>query len=101
MSATEAAEFFDFASDELGVDAITVSYRHSYERAPDQEHFCLRKKTKTCFATYSAFRSLKVGIGLSGASQLFNFSSETKNITVHHGVWLREMYLVGSVPVIF
>jgi hopanoid biosynthesis associated radical SAM protein HpnH len=42
------AAFFD-AMNELGVDGITVSPGYSYERAPDQEHFLTRNKTKTLF----------------------------------------------------
>jgi len=42
------AAFFD-AMTELGIDGITVSPGYSYERAPDQEHFLTRTKTKTLF----------------------------------------------------
>jgi len=49
MSATEAAEFFDFCTHDLGVEGITVSPGYAYERAPDQEHFLSRKKTKQLF----------------------------------------------------
>jgi hopanoid biosynthesis associated radical SAM protein HpnH len=42
------ARFFD-AMTELGVDGITVSPGYSYERAPDQEHFLNRARTKTLF----------------------------------------------------
>ena len=47
--AERLAEFFDFATDELGVEAITVSPGYSYERAPDQQHFLNRSKTKALF----------------------------------------------------
>ena len=43
------AAFFDYATDELGVNAITISPGYSYERAPDQEHFLSRQQTKTLF----------------------------------------------------
>ena len=43
-----AARFFDTATG-LGVDGITVSPGFSYERAPDQEHFLNRKRTKELF----------------------------------------------------
>ena len=33
----------------VGLDGITVSPGYSYERAPDQEHFLNREKTKTLF----------------------------------------------------
>lgn len=49
MSAAEAAEFFDFCTHDLGVEGITVSPGYAYERAPDQEHFLSRKKTKQLF----------------------------------------------------
>jgi hopanoid biosynthesis associated radical SAM protein HpnH len=42
------AAFFD-SMKALGVDGITVSPGYSYERAPDQEHFLSRNKTKTLF----------------------------------------------------
>jgi hopanoid biosynthesis associated radical SAM protein HpnH len=42
------AAFFDEMT-RLGVDGITVSPGYSYERAPDQEHFLNRTKTKTLF----------------------------------------------------
>ena len=33
----------------LGIDGVTISPGYSYERAPDQEHFLNRAKTKTLF----------------------------------------------------
>ena len=42
------AKFFDEMT-ALGLDGITVSPGYSYERAPDQEHFLNRNKTKTLF----------------------------------------------------
>ena len=49
MNADESAEFFDFCMDDLGVEGITVSPGYAYERAPDQEHFLNRRKTKLLF----------------------------------------------------
>ncbi|MGD9535905.1 MAG: adenosyl-hopene transferase HpnH [Alphaproteobacteria bacterium] len=43
------AAFFDYATEELGVNAITISPGYSYERAPDQEHFLSRRQTKELF----------------------------------------------------
>ena len=43
------AAFFDFVNDELGIEGITVSPGYAYERAPDQEHFLSRRKTKQLF----------------------------------------------------
>ena len=49
MTAPEAAEFFDFVTKDLGVEGITVSPGYAYERAPDQDHFLNRRKTKQLF----------------------------------------------------
>ncbi|NQU60737.1 MAG: adenosyl-hopene transferase HpnH [Rhodospirillales bacterium] len=49
MSAEEAAEFFDFATNDLKVEGITVSPGYAYERAADQENFLNRTKTKQLF----------------------------------------------------
>jgi hopanoid biosynthesis associated radical SAM protein HpnH len=42
------AAFFD-STKKLGVDGITVSPGYAYERAPDQQHFLNREKTKQLF----------------------------------------------------
>ncbi|GAB7538536.1 adenosyl-hopene transferase HpnH [Burkholderia sp. 22PA0099] len=42
------AKFFD-TLEPMGVDGITVSPGYAYERAPDQQHFLNRDKTKTLF----------------------------------------------------
>jgi hopanoid biosynthesis associated radical SAM protein HpnH len=42
------ARFFDGVT-KLGLDGITVSPGYAYERAPDQEHFLNRTKTKQLF----------------------------------------------------
>jgi hopanoid biosynthesis associated radical SAM protein HpnH len=44
----QAARFFDSVM-EMGVDGITVSPGYAYERAPNQQHFLNRGKTKTLF----------------------------------------------------
>ena len=49
MTADEAAAFFDFAIHDLGVEGVTVSPGYAYERAPEQDHFLNRHKTKTLF----------------------------------------------------
>ena len=43
-----AARFFDDVM-AMGIDGITVSPGYSYERAPDQQHFLNRSKTKQLF----------------------------------------------------
>ena len=42
------AKFFDEMM-EMGVDGITVSPGYAYERAPDQQHFLNRERTKNMF----------------------------------------------------
>ena len=49
MTASEVAAFFDFCTNDLDVEGITVSPGYAYERAPDQEHFLNRTKTKQLF----------------------------------------------------
>ena len=49
MTAEDAAEFFDFATNDLHVEGITISPGYAYERAPNQEHFLNRAKTKQLF----------------------------------------------------
>ena len=44
----KVANFFDQVTD-LGIDGITVSPGYAYERAPDQQHFLNRSKTKEIF----------------------------------------------------
>jgi hopanoid biosynthesis associated radical SAM protein HpnH len=46
--AGRVADFFDTVT-ALGVDGITVSPGYAYERAPDQQHFLNRDKTKQLF----------------------------------------------------
>ena len=49
MTVEETKEFFDFATHNLGVEGITVSPGYAYERAPNQDHFLNREKTKKLF----------------------------------------------------
>ena len=46
--AKNVSEFFNSVMD-MGIDSITVSPGYAYERAPDQEHFLSRQKTKSLF----------------------------------------------------
>ena len=49
MKPERIAAFLDYVSDELRVDGITISPGYAYERAPDQESFLSRRKTKALF----------------------------------------------------
>jgi hopanoid biosynthesis associated radical SAM protein HpnH len=62
------AAFFDFVTNELDVEGITVSPGYAYERAPDQTHFLTRRTTKELFR--SIFRLGKgTGIPLHAMGQ--------------------------------
>ena len=49
MTPREVADFFDFVTFDLKIEGITVSPGYAYERAPDQEHFLARSRTKELF----------------------------------------------------
>ncbi len=49
MTAEQLAGYFDFVTEELGIEGITISPGFAYERAPDQDHFLTRQKTKQLF----------------------------------------------------
>lgn len=46
--AGQVAEYLDYVRD-LGVEGVTISPGYAYERAPDQEHFLNRRRTKELF----------------------------------------------------
>ncbi|MEQ8966330.1 MAG: adenosyl-hopene transferase HpnH [Azospirillaceae bacterium] len=48
MPADDVAAFLDYCK-ELGVEGVTISPGYAYERAPDQQHFLNRRKTKELF----------------------------------------------------
>ncbi len=48
IDAKRVAKFFDFVS-QLGIEGLTVSPGFSYEKAPNQENFLARAKTKELF----------------------------------------------------
>ncbi|MEI8393999.1 MAG: adenosyl-hopene transferase HpnH [Rhodospirillaceae bacterium] len=48
VPAADIAAFLDFTRD-LGVEGTTIAPGYAYERAPDQQHFLNRRKTKELF----------------------------------------------------
>ena len=99
----EVADFFDFVTDELKIDAITTSAGYSYERAPDQDHFLNRAKTKALFR--DVFRRGKNKKWRFSQSSLFlNFlaGNETYecmpwgNPTRNIFGWQKPCYLLGE-----
>jgi hopanoid biosynthesis associated radical SAM protein HpnH len=97
------AAFLDYASSELGVDGITISPGYAYERAPDQQHFLTRQKTKQLFREV-----FKRGKGkrwkLSQSSLFLDFLAGNQsyhctpwgNPTRNVFGWQRPCYLLGE-----
>ena len=99
----EVGKFFDYVSHELDIEGITVSPGYAYERAPDQEHFLNRKKTKELFR--SIFRRGKgKGWKLSHSSLYLDFLAGNQrydctpwgNPTRNIFGWQRPCYLLGE-----
>ena len=103
VSPDEVGAFFDYVTKELDVEGITVSPGYAYERAPDQEHFLNRRKTKELFR--SIFR---LGKGkdwkLSHSSLYLDFLAGNQryhctpwgNPTRNIFGWQRPCYLLGE-----
>ncbi len=103
MSAEEAAEFFDYVTKELGVEGITVSPGYAYERAPDQQHFLNRQKTKNLFRDIFAlgrgkkwkFSQSTLFLDFLAGNQSYKctpWSNPTRNIFG----WQRPCYLISE-----
>ena len=101
--AERLAAFFDFATDELGVEAITVSPGYSYERAPDQQHFLNRTKTKELFRDIFArgagkkwrFSQSSLFLDFLAGNQDFQctpWGNPTRNVFG----WQKPCYLIGE-----
>jgi hopanoid biosynthesis associated radical SAM protein HpnH len=98
------ARFFDDVM-ELGVDGISVSPGYAYERAPDQQHFLNRKKTKDLFRGIFSRRApgkKKWEFNQSGLFLDFLAGNQTYHCTpwgnptrTYFG-WQRPCYLLGE-----
>ena len=100
--APRVAAFFDFVSG-LGVEGITVSPGFSYEKAPDQENFLARGRTKSMFR--DIFRRGKGrGWALNHSSLYLDFLAGNQsyrctpwgNPTRNVFGWQRPCYLLGE-----
>lgn len=101
--ATRAANFFDDVM-AMGVNGITVSPGYAYERAPDQQHFLNRKRTKDLFR--SIFRQGNNGkrwrfsqsslfLDFLAGNQAYHctpWANPTRNVFG----WQRPCYLLGE-----
>jgi hopanoid biosynthesis associated radical SAM protein HpnH len=96
-----AARFFDAVS-ELGVDGITVSPGYAYERAPDQEHFLNRRRTKELFRDIFARRNRRWSFNQSSLFLDFLAGNQSYrctpwgNPTRNFFGWQRPCYLLGE-----
>ena len=95
------AGFFDDVK-ALGVDGITVSPGYAYERAPDQQHFLNRTKTKQLFRDIfrRAPRSGKHGRSFSRRCSSISWRA-IRAISARLGATRREQCSAGSGPVTY
>ncbi len=95
------ARFFDDVS-AMGVDGITVSPGYAYERAPDQEHFLNRRRTKELFRGIFArdrgrwsFNQSSLFLDFLAGNQTYHgtpWGNPTRNVFG----WQRPCYLLGE-----
>ncbi len=96
------ARFFDDVT-AMGVDAIMVSPGYAYERAPDQEHFLSRRRTKELFRAIFArgkgrgwqFGNSPLFLDFLAGNQNYRctpWGNPTRNIFG----WQRPCYLIGE-----
>ena len=100
------AAFFDTVMD-MGVDGISVSPGYAYERAPDQQHFLNRNRTKELFRGIFARQKKRPGkrkweFNQSGLFLDFLAGNQTYHCTpwgnptrTYFG-WQRPCYLLGE-----
>jgi hopanoid biosynthesis associated radical SAM protein HpnH len=95
------ARFFD-AVTEIGIDGITVSPGYAYERAPDQQHFLNRRRTKELFRSIFAHGSRRWSFNQSGlfldflAGNQSYYCTPWGNPTRNYFGWQRPCYLLGE-----
>jgi hopanoid biosynthesis associated radical SAM protein HpnH len=96
------ASFFDDVM-ELGVDGISVSPGYAYERAPDQQHFLNRRRTKELFRgifarqgkTKWAFNQSSMFLDFLAGNQTFHCTPWGNPTRTYFG-WQRPCYLLGE-----
>jgi hopanoid biosynthesis associated radical SAM protein HpnH len=95
------ARFFD-AMTEIGIDGMTVSPGYAYERAPDQEHFLNRRRTKELFRDIFArgarrwsFNQSVLFLDFLAGNQSYR-CTPWGNPTRNYFGWQRPCYLLGE-----
>jgi len=102
MPAEDIAAFLDY-SRELDVEGVTISPGYAYERAPDQEHFLNRRKTKELFRKVFALGKGR-GWTLSHSTLYLDFLAGNQNYrctpwgnpTRNIFGWQRPCYLLNE-----
>src|SRR6202045_3926017 len=96
------ARFFDDVMD-VGIDGITVSPGYAYERAPDQEHFLNRRRTKELFREIFkrdprrrwSFNQSSLFLDFLAGNQSYH-CTPWGNPTRNYFGWQRPCYLLGE-----
>jgi hopanoid biosynthesis associated radical SAM protein HpnH len=99
----QVAQFFDSLK-AIGVDGITVSPGYAYERAPDQQHFLARARTRQLFRDIFALGRGGKDWAFSQSSLFLDFLSGNQtyrctpwgNPTRTVFGWQRPCYLLGE-----
>ena len=97
------AEFLTFACDDLDVEGVTVAPGYAYERAPAQEHFMTRTRTKRFFRALFdlghgrkwRFNQSTMYLDFLAGNQAYRctpWGNPTRNIFG----WQRPCYLLGE-----
>ena len=95
------AQFFDAIS-QIGIDGITMSPGYAYERAPDQEHFLNRRRTKELFRDIFkrggrrwSFNQSMLFLDFLAGNQSYH-CTPWGNPTRNYFGWQRPCYLLGE-----
>ena len=96
------AAFFDEVMG-MGLDGISVSPGYAYERAPDQQHFLNRRKTKELFRSVFArqgkrkwqFNQSSMFLDFLAGNQTFHCTPWGNPTRTYFG-WQRPCYLLGE-----
>jgi len=97
----KVAQFFDTIT-HIGIDGITVSPGYAYERAPDQEHFLNRRRTKELFRGIFkrggrrwSFNQSILFLDFLAGNQSYH-CTPWGNPTRNYFGWQRPCYLLGE-----
>jgi hopanoid biosynthesis associated radical SAM protein HpnH len=99
----DISQFISFACDELDVEGVTIAPGYAYERAPAQQHFLTRTKTKQFFRDLFArgkgkkwrFNQSTLYLDFLAGNQHYEctpWGNPTRNVFG----WQRPCYLIGE-----